>query len=63
MLIKNGWLYLPCHRCSKKTAGEDSDLWCTKCETKVDMPIARFLVQIEVKDDTGSAVFVAVDKN
>ncbi|XP_026412820.1 uncharacterized protein LOC113308570 [Papaver somniferum] len=39
VLIENGWHYLACHRCSKKVMGDDGDLWCTKCEAKVEMPL------------------------
>ncbi|KAI3877485.1 hypothetical protein MKW92_007598, partial [Papaver armeniacum] len=41
VLIESGWHYLACHRCSKKVIGDDSDLWCTKCEAKVDMLICK----------------------
>ncbi|KAI3854876.1 hypothetical protein MKW92_004097 [Papaver armeniacum] len=41
VLIENGCHYLACLRCSKKVMGDDGDLWCTKCESKVEMPIAR----------------------
>ncbi|MCL7038126.1 hypothetical protein MKW94_023399, partial [Papaver nudicaule] len=42
VFIKCGWHYLACPRCTKKAAVENSDPWCTKCECKVDMPIARY---------------------
>ncbi|XP_026417625.1 replication protein A 70 kDa DNA-binding subunit C-like isoform X2 [Papaver somniferum] len=61
VLIENGWHYLDCHRCSKKVMGDDGDLWCTKCDAKVQMPIARFMVRFEVEDHTGTTVFVALD--
>ncbi|XP_026394047.1 probable replication factor A 73 kDa subunit [Papaver somniferum] len=61
VLIENGWHYLTCHRCSKKVMGDDGDLRCTKCEAKVEMPIARFMVRFEVEDHTGTTVFVALD--
>ncbi|RZC44198.1 hypothetical protein C5167_037142 [Papaver somniferum] len=38
VLIGNGWHYLACHRCSKKVVGDGGDLWCTKCEAKVELP-------------------------
>ncbi|XP_026457272.1 uncharacterized protein LOC113357989 isoform X1 [Papaver somniferum] len=61
VLIENGWHYLACHRCSKKVMGDDGDLWCTKCEAKVEIHIARFMVCFEVEDHTGTTVFVALD--
>ncbi|KAI3963221.1 hypothetical protein MKX01_030351 [Papaver californicum] len=39
----------------------DGDLWCTKCDTKVVMTIARFMIRFEVEDHTGSTVFFALD--
>ncbi|KAI3917470.1 hypothetical protein MKW92_039359 [Papaver armeniacum] len=41
--------------------GDDDDLWCTKCEAKVDMPIARYMLRFEVEDLTGTTVFAALD--
>ncbi|KAI3919920.1 hypothetical protein MKW98_001176, partial [Papaver atlanticum] len=40
VLTESGWHYLACQRCSKKVLGEDGDLWCTKCETKIEMRTA-----------------------
>ncbi|KAI3974262.1 hypothetical protein MKX01_030931 [Papaver californicum] len=39
-----GWHYIACPRCSKRILDDDGDLWCTGCESKVPMPIARFLL-------------------
>ncbi|KAI3906345.1 hypothetical protein MKW98_013299, partial [Papaver atlanticum] len=39
VLIESRWNYLGCHRCSKKVLGDNGDLWCAKCEVKVEMPI------------------------
>ncbi|KAI3970034.1 hypothetical protein MKW92_007346 [Papaver armeniacum] len=61
VLIENGWHYLACTRCSKKVMGDNGHLWCTKCEFKVELPIARFMVRFEVEDHTGTTVFVALD--
>ncbi|MCL7052289.1 hypothetical protein MKW94_021463 [Papaver nudicaule] len=61
LLLDCGWYYQACPRCSKKVAGDSDDLWCTKCETKVVMPVARFLVRFEVQDHTDTAIFVALD--
>ncbi|XP_026408763.1 replication protein A 70 kDa DNA-binding subunit C-like isoform X1 [Papaver somniferum] len=58
-LIENGWHYLALPPCSKKVMGDDGDLWCTKCESRVEMPIARFMVRFEVDHHTGTTVFVA----
>ncbi|MCL7031292.1 hypothetical protein MKW94_012464 [Papaver nudicaule] len=61
LLLDSGWHYLACPRCSKKDFSEDCDLWFNKCETKVDMPVARFMVRFEVEDNTRTAVFIALD--
>ncbi|KAI3942422.1 hypothetical protein MKW98_013074 [Papaver atlanticum] len=41
--------------------GDNGDLWCTKCEAKVEMPNTRFMVRFEVEDHTGTTIFVALD--
>ncbi|KAI3898738.1 hypothetical protein MKW98_000851 [Papaver atlanticum] len=61
VMIESGWHYLACPRCSKKVLGDNGDLWCTKCEAKVDMPIARYMLRFKVEDHTGTTVFVALD--
>ncbi|RZC77284.1 hypothetical protein C5167_001437 [Papaver somniferum] len=61
MLIEGGWHYLAFPRCSEKILGENGNLWCTRCEGKVDMPIARFNLRFEVEDHAGATVFVALD--
>lgn len=61
VLLENDWNYLTCTRCSRKFVGDDGDPWCAKCEAKVETPISRFLLLFEVEDNTGSAIFLALD--
>ncbi|RZC54392.1 hypothetical protein C5167_013259 [Papaver somniferum] len=49
VMIESGWHYLACPRCSKKVLDDNGDLWCTKCEVKVDMPIARYMLRFKWK--------------
>ncbi|KAI3939452.1 hypothetical protein MKW98_022320 [Papaver atlanticum] len=61
-LLEQGLNNEDCYmRCSEKILGENGNLWCTKCEGKVDMPIARFNLRFEVEDHAGATVFVALD--
>ncbi|KAI3905916.1 hypothetical protein MKW98_030491 [Papaver atlanticum] len=53
---ESGWHYLAYPRCTKKFAGDDAS------EAKVDMPIARFVLRFEMEDNTGSTVFVTMDR-
>ncbi|KAI3905091.1 hypothetical protein MKX01_017337 [Papaver californicum] len=39
VLFETGWHYPSCLRCSKSIIGDDGDIWCTKCESKVLMPM------------------------
>ncbi|KAI3985997.1 hypothetical protein MKX01_039079 [Papaver californicum] len=75
VLIGSGWHYLTCPRYSKKVLGDDGDLWCTKFESKVEMPFLHLtnasvygyffhhmlILRFEVEDHTGTTVFVALD--
>ncbi|RZC60742.1 hypothetical protein C5167_022505 [Papaver somniferum] len=65
VLSVSEWHFLACPRCNKKGLGEQGDLWCTKCETKVDPSLGNhpklFMLRFEVKDHTGTTIFVAPD--
>ncbi|KAI3986631.1 hypothetical protein MKX01_014169 [Papaver californicum] len=58
VLTTNGCYYLWCNKCTAKVVG---DYGCTRCEHKVEEPIPRYLLRFEVTDDTGSALFTALD--
>ncbi|RZC88148.1 hypothetical protein C5167_015946 [Papaver somniferum] len=41
VLIESLSSYLACPRFSKKVLDDNGGFWCSKCKTKVHMPIAR----------------------
>ncbi|KAI3860610.1 hypothetical protein MKW98_017245 [Papaver atlanticum] len=64
VLSISDWHFLACPRCNKKGLCEQGDLWCTKCEIKVDPSQGvddGFMLRFEVKDHTGTTIFVALD--
>ncbi|KAI3903522.1 hypothetical protein MKW98_032176 [Papaver atlanticum] len=64
VLIESCWQYLSYLRRNKNVCGEDADLWCSKYEAKVDMPIASimgFTLRFEMEDHDGTTIFVSLD--
>ncbi|KAI3929958.1 hypothetical protein MKW98_004112, partial [Papaver atlanticum] len=38
--LKMDGTYVSCIHCRKKVVGDDGDIWCSKCEIKVEKPIS-----------------------
>ncbi|XP_065637597.1 replication protein A 70 kDa DNA-binding subunit D-like [Quercus suber] len=58
-----GWYYISCVLCGKKVKPQSKSLWCAKCETKTNLPIPRYRIQIEVFDSTDKTTFVIFDQD
>ncbi|KAK9987747.1 hypothetical protein SO802_027986 [Lithocarpus litseifolius] len=58
-----GWYYISCVLCGKKVKPQSGSFWCAKCETKTNLPIPRYRIQIEVFDSTDKTTFVIFDRD
>ncbi|XP_077237300.1 replication protein A 70 kDa DNA-binding subunit B-like [Tasmannia lanceolata] len=54
---KYRWYYFSCNNCRKKCDHLSPYYWCPTCEKKVNFPLKRYRLQVEVEDYTGSTTF------
>ncbi|KAF7815599.1 replication protein A 70 kDa DNA-binding subunit D-like [Senna tora] len=58
-----GWYYDACKKCFKKLDTDGAIFYCSKCETSVPIPEARFRIELVVIDDTDPANIVIFEKD
>ncbi|KAL6523546.1 hypothetical protein OROGR_017149 [Orobanche gracilis] len=62
ILDKNGWYYVSCPYCKKNASAAETQFKCGNCEKNVDYPVIRYRVELSVKDNTDSTIFVLFDE-
>ncbi|KAF3964835.1 hypothetical protein CMV_010923 [Castanea mollissima] len=59
---ENGWHYVSCTDCHKKAKTIGSKIWCEGCKKEFSSPTRRYRLELHVKDESGSTIFVVFDK-
>ncbi|XP_050275044.1 replication protein A 70 kDa DNA-binding subunit D-like isoform X2 [Quercus robur] len=59
---ENGWYYISCTDCPKKAKTIGSTFWCERCKKEFSSPTIRYRLELHVKDESGSSIFVVLDK-
>nr|GEW67408.1 hypothetical protein [Tanacetum cinerariifolium] len=62
---KNDWNFPSCggEKCKKGNIGrKGGQFWCDSCDSAVDYPVLRYMLEIEISDDTAEVVVVLFDE-
>ncbi|XP_015075483.1 replication factor A protein 1-like [Solanum pennellii] len=52
------WYYISCNFCNKKVESSNGVYTCQKCNKQCDLPLIRFKIHINVKDNGGNTTLV-----
>ncbi|KAK4573582.1 hypothetical protein RGQ29_031507 [Quercus rubra] len=59
---ENGWHYISCTDCHEKAKTIGFTFWCEGCKKEFSSPTVRYRLELHVKDESGSTIFVVFDK-
>ncbi|KAI3976114.1 hypothetical protein MKX01_006630 [Papaver californicum] len=54
------WFYMACPNCNKRHVWHDGKPWCHSCEKKIRNPIARYRLELKVRDHTDTAPIIVL---